>query len=65
MSDRTHDESHRPDILNVSPYLLRPLRTYEQALADIEARTARKNNVTSFAVAHHTRLRASRNRAAA
>lgn len=33
---------------SVSPYLLRPLRTYEQALADIAANRTRKHNVTPF-----------------
>ncbi len=32
----------------VSPYLLRPLRTYEEALADIEARKNRRTSVQPF-----------------
>lgn len=33
---------------SVSPYLLRPLRSYEQALADIAAAKRRANTVTAF-----------------
>lgn len=33
---------------SVSPYLLRPLRTYEQAVADIAAAKTPVNNIKTF-----------------
>ena len=36
------------DDFTISPYLLRPLRTYEQALADINAKKRRNTTVTPF-----------------
>jgi len=52
-------------IPSISPYLLRPVRSYEQALADIEAANIRDNNVTLFVRRPSAERRASTNTVAA
>ena len=47
MDEKTLRTMGRP-FPSVSPYLMRPLRSHEQALADIAAAKSRANTVTPF-----------------
>ena len=58
MADFAH-HARQMSIPSISPYLLRPLRTREQALADIAAADFRKTNITPLVMRHTAERKAS------